>query len=112
MNWDVNSKEQYISSLLDDIDETGSTGTAFIDEMIDMGLSDELDDKIKSLSFNFEEQSRAGLEDMSNNHLLLDKTDYHSGNSISRTGKKTISELDHRPHLTLQDGILFLYNPR
>ena len=109
MKWDVNSKEQYISSLLDDIDESGSTGTAFIAEMSDIGLSDELD-KINSFSFNFGDQSREGLEDMSNNHLLLDKTDYHSGNSISRTGKKTIRELDHRPHMTLQDGILFLHN--
>ena len=98
MNWDMNSKEQYISSLLDDIDEAGSTGTEFFDEMSDIGLSDELDDKIKSLSFNFGDQSREGLE---KHHV--DSTANGAQNSKSKSYRKQL-RLDVAKYLSTKSN--------
>ena len=97
MKWDVNSKEQYISSLLDDIDEAGSTGTEFIDEMSDIGLSDEVD-KIKSLSFNFGDQSREGLE---KHHV--DSTANGAQNSKSKSYRKQL-RLDVAKYLSTKSN--------
>jgi hypothetical protein len=66
----VNSKEQHIYSLLDDIEGADSSGSEFMDEITDISLSNELD-RTSSIPFHFGDRSSEVLQGLSHE---LDKT--------------------------------------
>jgi hypothetical protein len=53
-----------------------------------------------------------GLEFTSDNEEELRRDGKRAGNDVGQTVERTINDVEEIPHLPLEDGILFIYNPK
>ena len=91
-----------------DISDDLSMRVSPLDESGNEGLtSNDFFDRIMNYGPSLE-----GLEFTSDNEEELRRDGKRAGNDVGQTVERTINDVEEIPDLPLEDGILFIYNPK